>query len=128
MLIVVIMAAGSDYRKQAQFKQLLEFGKSLNVLTVIRGGQSLELNAKDILVGDVVVIQTGVVLPVDGILIKGYGISCDESAMTGEPFAIEKNFEQDPFLLSGTSVVNGVGEMLVIGTVSSVINFRVFIL
>lgn len=44
--------------------------------------------------------------------------------MTGEPHAIEKDFKNDPFLLSGTNCVNGVGQMLVIGTGLNSLNGR----
>ena len=41
-------------------------------------------------------------------------LRCDESGMTGESDAIKKNLSDDPFLLSGTKVLEGVGRMLVI--------------
>ncbi|KAJ3346499.1 Calcium-transporting ATPase 10, plasma membrane-type [Kappamyces sp. JEL0680] len=124
VIIVVLMGAISDYRKQAQFRALSDYGKSLNLLKVIRGGAPLELNSSEVLIGDLVTIQTGVVLPADGVLVSGHDISCDESSMTGEPFAIEKDAAKDPFLLSGTNVVNGVGNMIVIGTGTNSLNGR----
>ena len=69
-----------------------------------------------LVVGDIVYIQVGDVLPADGILIQGFDIEADESTMTGEPLAVHKDLEQDPFLISGTRVMKGVGSMLVIAT------------
>jgi len=69
-----------------------------------------------ILVGDIIEVQTGLVVPADGILFAGFNVEADESAMTGEPQAIRKDLEKDPFLISGTNIVNGVGKMLVIAT------------
>jgi Ca2+-transporting ATPase len=66
----------------------------------------------------------GVVLPADGLLLSGYSVQCDESAMTGEPHALDKDSLHDPFLISGTNVVNGVGEMLVINTGVNSLNGR----
>jgi Ca2+-transporting ATPase len=80
---IVLLNAISNHRKQGQIEILTSFGKSLTVFKVRREDQSSQLSSEEIVVGDVLSIQTGVVLPVDGILIQGHGISCDESAMTG---------------------------------------------
>ncbi|KAJ3323148.1 Calcium-transporting ATPase 10, plasma membrane-type [Boothiomyces sp. JEL0866] len=106
----------ANYRKQGQFRALNDFGKSLSVVKVIRSNETIQVTMDQILVGDVVVIETGVVIPADGILIGGFNVEIDESTMTGEPHAIKKDELNDPFLLSGTNVNNGVGKMLVIGT------------
>lgn len=89
-----------------------------------RDGDVLELQYDLILVGDVIEVQTGLVTPADGILFSGFNVEADESTMTGEPNAIRKDLEKDPFLISGTSVVNGVGKMLVIGTGVNSLNGR----
>lgn len=94
------------------------------MMQIIRGGDTIEVHVDDIVVGDVICIQTGVVLPADGILFSGFNISADESTMTGEPHAVEKDVEKDPFLLSGTNVVNGIGKMMVIGTGVNSLNGR----
>jgi Ca2+-transporting ATPase len=96
----------------------------LNSVKVVRNGEDLDVLADHIVVGDVVHIQTGVVVPADGIFFQGFNISCDESSMTGEPHAVDKDVENDPFLLSGTNVVNGVGKMLVICTGVNSLNGR----
>ena len=40
---------------------------------------------------------------------EGHEVETDESALTGEPYAIKKDPESAPFLLSGTSVQRGQG-------------------
>ncbi|KAJ3358957.1 hypothetical protein HDU91_005061 [Kappamyces sp. JEL0680] len=119
-----MIGAGSDYRKQAQFRALNDFGKSLNNVKVVRDSKAVEVLASDIVVGDVVEVETGMVVPADGILFSGFSVQVDESTMTGEPHAIEKDFVKDPFLLSGTSISNGVGKMLVIATGTNSLNGR----
>ncbi|KAJ3258248.1 Calcium-transporting ATPase 10, plasma membrane-type [Boothiomyces macroporosus] len=114
--IVVLIGAVSDYRKQAQFRQLNDFGKSFNTNKVIRNNNTEQVNAADLVVGDIVIIETGVVVPADGLLVSGYNIEADESTMTGEPHAVKKDQVKDPFLLSGTSINNGVGKMVIIAT------------
>jgi len=69
------------------------------------------------------------VIPVDGVLIEGYNIICDESAATGESDALKKvpadvalsrtepgakfNNKFDPFILSGSKVLGGQGIFVV---------------
>lgn len=60
-------------------------------------------------------------IPADCILLEGTDISCDESAMTGEPEHMEKtavndnNFTSnpDPFLLGKSLIVNGMGTAII---------------
>jgi Ca2+-transporting ATPase len=123
-LIVVAIGAISDYRKQAQFRALSEFGKSLSFIKVVRNGEDMDILGEHLVVGDIVHIQTGVVVPADGVFFQGFNISADESSMTGEPHAVDKDFLNDPFLLSGTNIVNGVGKMIVICTGVNSLNGR----
>lgn len=83
---------------------------------MIRGGIQRQISTNAILVGDICLIQTGDILPADGLLLQGFNVEIDESTLTGEPHAIEKNERSDPFLFSGTSVLNGTGRMLVVST------------
>ncbi|KAI8916331.1 hypothetical protein EDD86DRAFT_185335 [Gorgonomyces haynaldii] len=116
IVVIVLISSLSDYRKQAQFRSLSEFGKSLNEIKVLRDGQLVHIQTDDVVVGDIVMVQVGDVVVADGVLIQGYDIAADESTMTGEPHAISKDLEEDPFLLSGTKISNGVGKMVVIAT------------
>ena len=106
----------SDYKKQEQFRKLAAYGNGFKTVKVWRDGHNLELQYDAILVGDIMEVQTGLVVPADGILFSGFSVETDESAMTGEPQAIRKDTEKDPFLLSGTNVVNGIGKMIVFAT------------
>lgn len=45
-------------------------------------------------------------LPADGVLIEGHGVSCDESGATGESDTVKKDPHRDPFFLSGTKVLD----------------------
>lgn len=82
----------------------------------------------DITVGDVLHLEPGDALPTDGVLISGHGVKCDESSATGESDQMKKTggleaWQQivdgnatkklDPFLISGSKVLEGVGTYLV---------------
>lgn len=82
----------------------------------------------DIMVGDVLHLEAGDAIPADGVLISGHGVKCDESSATGESDQMKKTDGQevwqqiiegqatkklDPFLISGSKVLEGVGTYLV---------------
>ena len=74
------------------------------------------------MVGDIMHVETGEILPIDGIFIQGTSLLIDESSITGETDLVEKipalkieNQEKNgnPFLISGTRVMDGIGTILV---------------
>ncbi|KAK6095579.1 plasma membrane calcium, variant 2 [Batrachochytrium dendrobatidis] len=124
VIIVVMVGSVSDYRKQNQFHELSAFSKALAQTKVVRSGEVAIIPTADILVGDIVLVETGDVIVADGVLIEGFHIQTDESTLTGEPISVDKDLARDPFLLSGTKVVHGIGRMLVIATGVNSINGR----
>ena len=130
IVIIVVVGAVNDYQKQNQFRRLSQKSQDRKV-KVIRSGRSREISISDVVVGDVVHIEPGDVLPADGVLIQGDHIRCDESSVTGESSMSTKvsgddvfdalqehkdHYNMDPFLISGTKVLEGVGTFLVTAT------------
>lgn len=130
ILIVVIVGSLNDYQKERQFVKLNKKKQDRDV-KVIRSGKSREISVFDVLVGDVVLLEPGDMVPVDGIFIDGHNIKCDESSATGESDLMKKrpaaevyqaikNGQEtkklDPFILSGSHVTEGVGKFLVTST------------
>jgi Ca2+-transporting ATPase len=91
----------------------------------------MEHSVHDILVGDVLHVEPGDMIPADGIFIQGHNLKCDESSATGESDQMKKtggeevykqiqsgnsNPKLDPFLISGSKVLEGVGTYLVTST------------
>ncbi|RSL69222.1 hypothetical protein CEP54_002379 [Fusarium duplospermum] len=124
--IVVIVGSLNDYQKERQFTKLNK-KKQDRVVKVVRSGKTIELSVFDLLVGDVVHLEPGDLVPVDGILIEGFNIKCDESQTTGESdiirkrsgdevFAAIENHEDlkkmDPFIQSGARIMEGVGTFM----------------
>lgn len=121
--IVVIVGSLNDYSKERQFAKLNKKKQDRNV-KVVRSGQTTEISVFDIMVGDVVHLEPGDLVPVDGVLIDGFNVKCDESQTTGESDIIRKrpadevfsaiqNHESlkkmDPFIQSGARIMEGVG-------------------
>jgi Ca2+-transporting ATPase len=127
ILIVVIVGALNDFQKERQFVKLNK-KKEERFVKVIRSGKSQEISVHDVLVGDVMHLEPGDLVPVDGIFIDGHNVRFDESSATGESDIIRKtpgdevyraieNHEalrkMDPFILSGAKMSEGVGIFLV---------------
>ncbi len=63
--------------------------------------------------GDLIVLKQGDAIVADGVFISGSELQVDESPLTGETEAVNKDFEH-PFLMSGTAVLDGEGVFLVV--------------
>ena len=103
-----------DLQKDRQFRKL-NAKKEDRLVKVLRDSKVQLLSIYDILVGDILLVEPGDVIAVDGVLLSGTGIKCDESSATGETDAVKKGAEKDPFFVSGSKVLEGVGRYLVTG-------------
>ena len=127
IILVVTVGAANDWQKERQFVKLNKKKDDRNV-KVIRSGKSREISVHDILVGDVMHLEPGDMVPVDGIFISGHNVKCDESSATGESDLIKKHpgdsvysamenhqsiSRLDPFIISGAKVTEGIGTFLV---------------
>jgi Mg2+-importing ATPase len=84
----------------------------------LREGKEQEVRAKDICVGDILVLNAGDLIPADARIIESKDFFVNQSSLTGEAFPVEKS-EADPtakgdditsltnILFSGTSVITG---------------------
>jgi P-type Ca2+ transporter type 2C len=127
VIIVVVVGAANDWQKERQFVKLNK-KKEDRIVKVIRSGKPREISVFDLLVGDVMILEPGDLVPVDGIFIGGHNVKCDESSATGESdlqrkrgaeevFRAIENREEvralDPFIISGSKVSEGTGTFLV---------------
>ncbi|RBR09634.1 uncharacterized protein FIESC28_09746 [Fusarium coffeatum] len=127
--IVVVVGAANDWQKERQFQKLNQ-KKEDRIVKITRAGKPQNISIHDVLVGDVMLLEPGDVIPVDGVFISGHNLSCDESSATGESDLIKKvGADQvlhallneptpqlkklDPFIISGAKVLDGVGTFLV---------------
>ncbi|ORY19050.1 hypothetical protein BCR34DRAFT_648450 [Clohesyomyces aquaticus] len=128
IVVVVLVGALNDYQKERAFVKL-NAKKEDRSVKVIRSGKSFTLSVYDILVGDVLHMEPGDLIPADGIFISGHNVKCDESSATGESDQLKKTSGEqvlrllerghndhkdlDPFIISGSKVLEGVGTFLV---------------
>lgn len=103
---------------------------------VMRNGAIQQVPRRDVVVGDIVVINTGDEIPADGQLLEAVSLNVDESTLTGEPIA-HKTIEEDDFdseatfpsnyVLRGTKVMEGHGIMRVAAVGDHTENGKVFV-
>ncbi|KAI8683991.1 Calcium-transporting ATPase [Fusarium keratoplasticum] len=129
IVIVVLVGTINDWHMQRQFTRLTKKTND-RMVNVIRSGKSQEISISDVMVGDVMHLATGDIVPVDGIFIQGSAVKCDESSATGESDLLKKSpaadvfhaiqkldtkeaEKLDPFIISGSKVNEGNGTFLV---------------
>ncbi|GAM27234.1 hypothetical protein SAMD00019534_104090 [Acytostelium subglobosum LB1] len=112
VIIVVMVTAGNDYNKEKKFRKLNAIRNEHNCSIIVDGHLS-SIPVTDIVVGDIVRLESGDTVPADGLYINGTNLSVDESAMTGESDAKHKS-DSEPYMLSGCQITEGRCEMLVI--------------
>jgi calcium-translocating P-type ATPase len=94
--------------------------------TVRRDGQEREVTADELVPGDVVVIDSGHVVPADCRLLEGAGIEVDESSLTGESLPVTKDpapvvaaeiADRTSMLYEGTTIASGtaIGVVVAVG-------------
>lgn len=84
------MQAINNYQKERQFQALNDEAEGKKTIKIIRDGVTAEHKLNACQVGDIVQVESGMEIPGDGILIQGFSVLCDESAMTGETEMMEK--------------------------------------
>ena len=92
------------------------------LVKVIREGNICQVTKKEVVVGDIVVLETGEEIPADGHLLEAISLQINESTLTGEPIISKTTNEAefDPeatypsnMVMRGTTVVDGHGVMKV---------------
>jgi Ca2+-transporting ATPase len=141
ILIVVLVGSVNDWQKEKQFKELGD-KRDERGIKVIRAGVERVIDVREVIVGDIALLEPGEVIPCDGIFIAGHNVRCDESGATGESDAIKKvsyaeyvalSGSKDPedaahtdcFLISGAKVLEGYGRYVVIAVGQKSFNGRI---
>ena len=125
IFIAVLLATGLAFifeMKADKEFELLNQVKDEEPVTVIRDGQTRRIAKRDVVVGDIVLLDTGDEVPADGELLESTSMSVDESSLTGEPicrkstnpaeFDKEATFPTN-HVLRGTKIMEGHGVMCV---------------
>lgn len=113
VLVVSLVGAGNDWHKDKKF-QSLNAQKDIIDVKVVRGGVEGLVKNTEVVVGDLVLLDTGDKVIADMYVIETHGLSIDESSLTGETEPIRKGASDgDCWARSGTQVSEGSGRAIV---------------
>ncbi len=125
IIAAILLATGIGFYFEYDAGKKFDLLNAVNeetLVKVIRNGHVQEVPRKDIVVGDIVVLETGEEVPADGKLLEAISLQVNESNLTGEPVVtktiIEADFDEEAtyasnLILRGTTVVDGHGSMRV---------------
>ena len=125
IFFAIILASGIGFIFEVKAARAFEVLNTVNddvMVTVMRDGKVQEVSRKDVVVGDVVVLNTGDEVPADGVLLQAQSLQINESTLTGEPMisktTVEADFDAEATypsnkVLRSTTVVDGNGIMRV---------------
>ncbi|XP_063943166.1 calcium-transporting ATPase 12, plasma membrane-type-like [Daucus carota subsp. sativus] len=113
VLFVICISTIVNFKHDRLFSKLAMASNHNVQMEVVRNGMILHISVDDIVVGDVVCLNTGDPVPADGLLVEGHSLQIDEASMTGESDHVQVDVYENPFLRSGTQVVDGHAKFLV---------------
>lgn len=128
ILIIVVLNAILGFSQEWQAGEAIEALKKMLVqrAVVIRGGGQQEIDASEIVPGDLVVLEMGERVPADLFIVEATSLEVDEASLTGESSPVDKApgslpsptslAERSNMAFAGTTVVNGRGRGVVVAT------------
>ncbi|HNB50619.1 MAG TPA: HAD-IC family P-type ATPase, partial [Anaerolineales bacterium] len=93
ILAIVILFALLGFFQEYRAEQAMAALKKLAVpnVRVRRGGQTLEISARELVPGDIILLEAGNLIPADARLLESANLKIQESALTGESESVEKH-------------------------------------
>lgn len=117
IFLAIMLSTGVAFYFERNANKQFEILNKVNddiLYKVIRDGKISQVLKKDIVVGDVIVLETGEEIPADGEILESVSLQVNESSLTGEPFVnkgldMEKNEDTYPssYLCRGSSIIEG---------------------
>ncbi len=121
IFFIVLLNAIIGYIQEYKAEKAIEALKKMMApnARVIRGGKEIEINAKLLVPGDIIVLQEGDKITADARVIEENELETQEATLTGESTPVSKHSEPgDPsnLIYMGTDVAHGSGKAVVIST------------
>ncbi|ACL69735.1 calcium-transporting P-type ATPase, PMR1-type [Halothermothrix orenii] len=129
ILAIIVLNAIMGFIQEYRAEKSLEALKKLTApkTKVIRNGKIQEINARELVPGDIIMIETGDRIPADARIIDSTNLQVDESLLTGESVAVDKSSKnitrknlalgnQTNMVFMGTTVTRGKARAVVVNT------------
>ena len=128
ILAIIVFCALLGFVQEYRAERALDALKKMltPTITALRGGREEEIPSKELVPGDIILLEAGDKIPADGRLIEIHSLQCDEAPLTGESFPVEKDLKVLPeavpvgdrknMVFTGTAVSYGRGKSVVTDT------------
>ncbi len=139
IFVAIFLATGLAFYFEQQADKEFSILNQVNddePVRVIRNGNTCQVLKKDVVVGDIVMLDTGNEVPADGELLEATSLQVDESSLTGEPICkkttVKEEFDKDAtfpsnHVMKGTKVMAGHGVFRVLAVGDHTENGKVFV-
>jgi Ca2+-transporting ATPase len=125
LLFAVLLGFVQEYRAERAIEALKRMAAP--TATVIRDGEEMDMPARDLVPGDIILIRAGDRIPADARLVEAVNLQIEEASLTGESVPVEKNIQPLPNIelavgdrknmaYAGTVATYGRGRGLVVAT------------
>ncbi|GHT33388.1 calcium-translocating P-type ATPase, PMCA-type [Bacteroidia bacterium] len=121
IFFAIMLASGVAFIFEVKANKAFDVLNTTNddtMVKVIREGRITEVPKREVVVGDIVALETGEEVPADGTLLEAISLQINESTLTGEPIIAKTTKEEDfddeatypsNVVMKGTTVVDGHG-------------------
>jgi Ca2+-transporting ATPase len=128
ILVIVIFCAVLGFVQEYRAERALDALKKMlaPTIAVLRGGKELRIPSRELVPGDMMLLEAGDRIPADARLVESFSLKCDEAPLTGESFPVEKELKLLPaevpvgdrrnVVFTGTTVTYGRAKAVVTGT------------
>src|SRR4030042_3545138 len=126
--VIVVFCAVLGFIQEYRAERALEALKKMlsPTITALRGGKEEEVPSKELVPGDIMLLEAGDKIPSDARLIENHSLRCDEAPLTGESVPVGKNIKPLPedirmsdqrnMVFTGTTVIYGRGKAVITAT------------
>jgi Ca2+-transporting ATPase len=128
ILVIVLFCAVLGFVQEYRADKALEALKKMlsPMSTVLRGGKEEKVPSKELVPGDILLLEAGDKIPADARLVENYSLRCDEAPLTGESVPVGKDIKPMPenvrvndrknIIFTGTTVTYGRGKAAITAT------------
>jgi len=128
IFIIVVFCAVLGFIQEFRAERALEALKKMlsPVITVLRQGKEEEVSSKELVAGDILLLEAGDKIPADARLVENHSLRCDEAPLTGESMPVGKDVkpmsadirvsDRKNMVFTGTTVTFGRGKAVVTST------------
>jgi Ca2+-transporting ATPase len=123
--VIVVFCAVLGFTQEYRAERALEALKKMlsPTITVLRGGKEEDIPSKELVPGDILLLEAGDKIPADARLIENHSLRCDEAPLTGESMPVGKDIkplredvrvsDRKNMVFTGTTVTYGRGKAVV---------------